>query len=176
MLNDEIVPGNTESTKVSLLLLIEREQINLKVAQTLGNDKVQVGFLENFVWTCGKILHDALGGFQYGVPVIKYDRRGFKPRPRQLLLTNTFAVLVDRTKIKQRFDYAALRGKSGFISSVLRRLCAGFQDVQSAKWDTLMSFKCPERMCFFQPICHKRHQSRPKDKLMSGTMQCYSIS
>uniref|UniRef100_A0A8C4IMM1 Myosin-Ic n=1 Tax=Dicentrarchus labrax TaxID=13489 RepID=A0A8C4IMM1_DICLA len=66
---------------------LEREQINLKVVQTLGNDK-------------------------YGVAVIKYDRRGFKPRPRQLLLTNTFAVLVDRTKIKQRIDYAALRGIS----------------------------------------------------------------
>uniref|UniRef100_A0A3Q1CC80 Myosin motor domain-containing protein n=1 Tax=Amphiprion ocellaris TaxID=80972 RepID=A0A3Q1CC80_AMPOC len=68
---------------------LEREQINLKVIQTLGSDKVQ-----------------------YGVSVIKYDRRGFKPRPRQLLLTNTFAVLVDRTKIKQRIDYAALRGIS----------------------------------------------------------------
>uniref|UniRef100_A0A671Y6E2 Myosin Ic, paralog a n=1 Tax=Sparus aurata TaxID=8175 RepID=A0A671Y6E2_SPAAU len=56
---------------------------------TLGNDKVQ-----------------------YGVSVIKYDRRGFKPRPRQLLLTNTFAVLVDRTKIKQRMDYSAMRGIS----------------------------------------------------------------
>uniref|UniRef100_A0AAQ5Y0I5 Myosin motor domain-containing protein n=1 Tax=Amphiprion ocellaris TaxID=80972 RepID=A0AAQ5Y0I5_AMPOC len=66
---------------------LEREQINLKVIQTLGSDK-------------------------YGVSVIKYDRRGFKPRPRQLLLTNTFAVLVDRTKIKQRIDYAALRGIS----------------------------------------------------------------
>lgn len=49
---------------------------------------------------------------QYGVSVIKYDRRGFKPRPRQLLLTNTFAVLVDRTKIKQRMDYTALRGET----------------------------------------------------------------
>ncbi|KAK5618851.1 Unconventional myosin-Ic [Crenichthys baileyi] len=68
---------------------LEREQISLKVLQTLGSEKVQ-----------------------YGVSVIKYDRRGFKPRPRQLLLTNTFAVLVDRTKIKQRMDYAALRGIS----------------------------------------------------------------
>ncbi|XP_077961187.1 unconventional myosin-Ic [Gasterosteus aculeatus] len=68
---------------------LEREQINLKVVQTLGSDKVQ-----------------------YGVPVVKYDRRGFKPRPRQLLLTNTFAVLVDKTKIKRRIDYAALRGIS----------------------------------------------------------------
>ncbi|TMS14289.1 Unconventional myosin-Ic [Larimichthys crocea] len=67
---------------------LEREQISLKVVQTLGNDKVQ-----------------------YGVSVIKYDRRGFKPRPRQLLLTNAFAVLVDKTKIKQRIDYAALRGE-----------------------------------------------------------------
>lgn len=54
----------------------------------------------------------SLCAFQYGVPVIKYDRRGFKPRPRQLLLTNTFAVLVDRTKIKQRLDYSALRGEN----------------------------------------------------------------
>ncbi|XP_038152560.1 unconventional myosin-Ic isoform X1 [Cyprinodon tularosa] len=75
---------------------LERDQISLKVLQTLGSEKVQ-----------------------YGVSVIKYDRRGFKPRPRQLLLTNTFAVLVDRTKIKQRMDYTALRGIS--VSS----LCDG---------------------------------------------------
>uniref|UniRef100_A0A3Q2DGK3 Myosin Ic, paralog a n=1 Tax=Cyprinodon variegatus TaxID=28743 RepID=A0A3Q2DGK3_CYPVA len=80
---------------------LERDQISLKVLQTLGSEKVQVGL--NL----------------YGVSVIKYDRRGFKPRPRQLLLTNTFAVLVDRTKIKQRMDYTALRGIS--VSS----LCDG---------------------------------------------------
>uniref|UniRef100_A0A3P9LMT0 Myosin Ic, paralog a n=2 Tax=Oryzias latipes TaxID=8090 RepID=A0A3P9LMT0_ORYLA len=68
---------------------LEREQISLKVLQTLGSEKVQ-----------------------YGVSVIKYDRRGFKPRPRQLLLTNTFALLVDRSKIKQKIDYASLRGIS----------------------------------------------------------------
>ncbi|KAM4620151.1 unconventional myosin-Ic isoform 2-T2 [Polymixia lowei] len=68
---------------------LENEQINLKVIQTLGSDKVQ-----------------------YGVPVTKYDRRGFKARPRQLLLTASSAVLVDKTKIKQRVDYAALRGIS----------------------------------------------------------------
>uniref|UniRef100_A0A8C5DWR4 Unconventional myosin-Ic-like n=1 Tax=Gouania willdenowi TaxID=441366 RepID=A0A8C5DWR4_GOUWI len=68
---------------------LEREQISLKVIQSLGSDKVQ-----------------------YGVPVVKYDRRGFKPHTRQLLLTNTFAVIVDRNKIKQRIDYAALRGIS----------------------------------------------------------------
>uniref|UniRef100_A0A668ASF7 Myosin Ic, paralog a n=1 Tax=Myripristis murdjan TaxID=586833 RepID=A0A668ASF7_9TELE len=75
--------------KLFLGTRLENEQINLKVIQTLGNDKVQ-----------------------YGVPVTKYDRRGFKARPRQLLLTSSFAVLVDRTKIKQRIDYPALRGIS----------------------------------------------------------------
>uniref|UniRef100_A0A1A7XSK4 Myosin IC n=2 Tax=Iconisemion striatum TaxID=60296 RepID=A0A1A7XSK4_9TELE len=73
---------------------LEREQISLKVLQTLGSEKVQ-----------------------YGVSVIKYDRRGFKPRARQLLLMNSFAVLVDRTKIKQRIDYATLRGIS--VSSLM---------------------------------------------------------
>uniref|UniRef100_A0A668AZE1 Myosin Ic, paralog a n=1 Tax=Myripristis murdjan TaxID=586833 RepID=A0A668AZE1_9TELE len=72
--------------KLFLGTRLENEQINLKVIQTLGNDK-------------------------YGVPVTKYDRRGFKARPRQLLLTSSFAVLVDRTKIKQRIDYPALRGE-----------------------------------------------------------------
>lgn len=65
-------------------------------------------------WKENVLLSNAavsLCAFQYGVPVIKYDRSGFKPRPRQLLLTNTFAVLVDRTKIKQRLDYSALRGE-----------------------------------------------------------------
>ncbi|KAF7205941.1 unconventional myosin-Ic isoform X1 [Nothobranchius furzeri] len=73
---------------------LEREQISLKVLQTLGSEKVQ-----------------------YGISVIKYDRRGFKPRARQLLLMNSFAVLVDRTKIKQRIDYAILRGIS--VSSLM---------------------------------------------------------
>uniref|UniRef100_A0A8C5FDK9 Unconventional myosin-Ic-like n=1 Tax=Gadus morhua TaxID=8049 RepID=A0A8C5FDK9_GADMO len=48
----------------------------------------------------------------YGVSVIKYDRRGFKPRPRQLLLTGSAIILVEKTKIKQRIDYDALRGIS----------------------------------------------------------------
>uniref|UniRef100_A0A8C5ADQ1 Unconventional myosin-Ic-like n=1 Tax=Gadus morhua TaxID=8049 RepID=A0A8C5ADQ1_GADMO len=60
------------------------EHINLKVVQTLGSEKVQ-----------------------YGVSVIKYDRRGFKPRPRQLLLTGSAIILVEKTKIKQRIDYDA---------------------------------------------------------------------
>uniref|UniRef100_A0A668AIM0 Myosin Ic, paralog a n=1 Tax=Myripristis murdjan TaxID=586833 RepID=A0A668AIM0_9TELE len=91
--------------KLFLGTRLENEQINLKVIQTLGNDKVQ-----------------------YGVPVTKYDRRGFKARPRQLLLTSSFAVLVDRTKIKQRIDYPALRGESG-VKGSKRDLCLPQGDV-----------------------------------------------
>ncbi|KAJ3589450.1 hypothetical protein NHX12_010295 [Muraenolepis orangiensis] len=90
----EIFRGQKDCYPVSVATLflgsrLESEQVNLKVVQTLGSDKVQ-----------------------YGVAVTKYDRRGFKPRPRQLLLTSSAIVLVDKTKIKQRIDYNSLRGIS----------------------------------------------------------------
>lgn len=47
---------------------------------------------------------------QYSVPVTKYNRNGFKPRPRQLVLTQTAAYVVDEAKIKQRVLYAFLKG------------------------------------------------------------------
>uniref|UniRef100_A0A3B5MTI6 Myosin IHa n=1 Tax=Xiphophorus couchianus TaxID=32473 RepID=A0A3B5MTI6_9TELE len=46
------------------------------------------------------------------VPVIKYDRNGFKPRPRQFILTKTAAYLVEEAKIKQRVSYNSLKGIS----------------------------------------------------------------
>uniref|UniRef100_A0A8C7PEG5 Myosin Ic, paralog a n=1 Tax=Oncorhynchus mykiss TaxID=8022 RepID=A0A8C7PEG5_ONCMY len=48
----------------------------------------------------------------YGIAVTKYDRRGYKARPRQLLLTSSFAMLVAEAKLKQRIDYATLRSIS----------------------------------------------------------------
>lgn len=48
---------------------------------------------------------------QYGIPVIKYDRKGFKARPRQLLLTQKAAYVVELAKIKQKIEYSVLRGK-----------------------------------------------------------------
>ncbi|XP_063058785.1 unconventional myosin-Ic [Engraulis encrasicolus] len=71
--------------KLFLGTRLEADQINLKVIQTLGNDRMK-----------------------YGVPVIKYDRHGFKPRPRQLLLTASAVVLVQEAKIKQKVDYGTL--------------------------------------------------------------------
>ena len=41
----------------------------------------------------------------------KYDRKGYKARPRQLLLTSNSAVIVEEAKLKQRIDYAALKGQ-----------------------------------------------------------------
>lgn len=41
---------HTTFTKIFPLLCTEREQINLKVVQTLGNDKVQVGFTGIFLY------------------------------------------------------------------------------------------------------------------------------
>uniref|UniRef100_A0A672T1S3 Myosin IH n=1 Tax=Sinocyclocheilus grahami TaxID=75366 RepID=A0A672T1S3_SINGR len=52
------------------------------------------------------------------VPVVKYDRNGFKPRPRQLILTQAAVYLVEEAKIKQRVDYVSLKG--GVHISTLR--------------------------------------------------------
>ncbi|XP_060800201.1 myosin Ic, paralog b isoform X2 [Neoarius graeffei] len=65
------------------------EDINPKVLQGLGNEKMK-----------------------YAVPVTKYDRRGYKPRSRQLLLTGSSAIIVEETKLKQRIDYSTLKGIS----------------------------------------------------------------
>ncbi|XP_063061883.1 myosin Ic, paralog b isoform X2 [Engraulis encrasicolus] len=65
------------------------EDINPKVLQTLGTEKMK-----------------------YAVPVTKYDRKGYKPRTRQLLLTGSSAIIVEEAKTKQRIDYNALKGVS----------------------------------------------------------------
>ncbi|XP_072548925.1 unconventional myosin-Ih [Salminus brasiliensis] len=51
-------------------------------------------------------------GIKYSVPVIKYDRNGFRSRFRQLVLTQIAAYLVDEAKIKQRVEYSSLKGVS----------------------------------------------------------------
>ncbi|XP_048857426.1 LOW QUALITY PROTEIN: unconventional myosin-Ic-like [Brienomyrus brachyistius] len=68
---------------------LNREDINPKVLQVLGDDTVL-----------------------YGVAVTKYDRRGYRPRQRQLLLGSAFAIVVEEAKLKQRIDYETLIGIS----------------------------------------------------------------
>uniref|UniRef100_A0A452GVK2 Uncharacterized protein n=1 Tax=Gopherus agassizii TaxID=38772 RepID=A0A452GVK2_9SAUR len=50
--------------------------------------------------------------FQYGTRVVKYNRNGFKARERQLVLTQSAAYVVEMAKIKQKIDYATLKGVS----------------------------------------------------------------
>ncbi|MEQ2274979.1 Unconventional myosin-Ih, partial [Xenotaenia resolanae] len=66
---------------------IALEDINLKVRQTVQHEHIK-----------------------YSVPVVKYDRNGFRPRLRQLIFTQEAAYLVEETKIKQRIDYSSLKG------------------------------------------------------------------
>ncbi|XP_047447962.1 unconventional myosin-Ih [Mugil cephalus] len=68
---------------------ISEQDINMRVLQMIRNEHIK-----------------------YSVPVIKYDRNGFKPRPRQLILTQTAAYLIEETKIKQRVLYTSLKGIS----------------------------------------------------------------
>ncbi|KAM9857812.1 unconventional myosin-Ih [Aulostomus maculatus] len=68
---------------------ISDQDINLRVLQMIGNEHIK-----------------------YSVPVIKYNRNGFKPAPRQLILTQTAAYVVDDAKIKQRVLYTSLKGIS----------------------------------------------------------------
>uniref|UniRef100_A0A8D0CG60 Myosin IHb n=1 Tax=Scleropages formosus TaxID=113540 RepID=A0A8D0CG60_SCLFO len=53
-----------------------------------------------------------LGPTFYSVLVVKYDRNGFRPRQRQLVLTQAAAYLVEEAKIKQRVEYGSLKGVS----------------------------------------------------------------
>lgn len=48
--------------------------------------------------------------YQYSVPVVKYDRNGFRPRLRQLIFTQEAAYLVEEAKIKQRIHFNSLKG------------------------------------------------------------------
>ncbi|XP_006015204.1 unconventional myosin-Ih isoform X1 [Alligator sinensis] len=49
---------------------------------------------------------------KYVTQVVKYDRNGFKPRERQLVFTTVAAYVVEMAKIKQRIEYATLKGIS----------------------------------------------------------------
>uniref|UniRef100_H3DEN5 Myosin IH n=1 Tax=Tetraodon nigroviridis TaxID=99883 RepID=H3DEN5_TETNG len=68
---------------------ISEQDINIRVLQMIRNEHIK-----------------------YSVPVVKYNRNGFKPRARQLILTQTAAYVVEEAKIKQRVLYTFLKGIS----------------------------------------------------------------
>ncbi|XP_034056207.1 unconventional myosin-Ih [Gymnodraco acuticeps] len=94
LLTSSIFKGKKESYPQSIAqpfvdTRISEQEINMRVLQTIRNEHIK-----------------------YGVPVIKYDRNGFKPRPRQLVLTQTAAYVIEEAKIKQRVLYTSLKGIS----------------------------------------------------------------
>lgn len=68
---------------------IMTNEINSKVLQIIESDSIK-----------------------YAVAVTKYDRNGYRARPRQLLITPSSAFLVEEAKVKQTIDYTNLRGIS----------------------------------------------------------------
>ncbi|CAJ1070558.1 LOW QUALITY PROTEIN: unconventional myosin-Ih [Xyrichtys novacula] len=68
---------------------------------------------------------------KYSVPVVKYDRNGFRPRPRQLIFSQEAAYLVEEAKIKQRIDYRSLKGVSvSNLSDNFLILHVAFDDIK----------------------------------------------
>ncbi|XP_076007246.1 unconventional myosin-Ih [Genypterus blacodes] len=68
---------------------ISEQDIHVKVQQLIRNEQIK-----------------------YSVPAIKYDGKGFKPRPRQLILTKAAAYLVEEAKIREKVLYTSLKGIS----------------------------------------------------------------
>uniref|UniRef100_A0A3Q4BQP0 Uncharacterized protein n=1 Tax=Mola mola TaxID=94237 RepID=A0A3Q4BQP0_MOLML len=94
VITSSIFKGKKESYPQSVALpfvdtRISEQKINMRVLQMIRNEHVK-----------------------YCVPVIKYNRNGFKPRPRQLILTKTAVYVVEDAKIKQRVLYTFLKGIS----------------------------------------------------------------
>uniref|UniRef100_A0A667ZSR4 Myosin IH n=1 Tax=Myripristis murdjan TaxID=586833 RepID=A0A667ZSR4_9TELE len=94
VITSNIFKGKKDSYPQSIAQPFEKTRIsgyiyiNVKVLQMIRNEQIK-----------------------YSVPVIKYDRNGFKPRPRQLILTQTAAYVVEEAKIKQRVLYTSLKGQ-----------------------------------------------------------------
>ncbi|KTF72463.1 hypothetical protein cypCar_00034826 [Cyprinus carpio] len=89
-----IFKGNKDSYPSSIAVSfvdtrINEQDINMRILQTIRHERIK-----------------------YSVPVVKYDRNGFKSRPRQLVLTQAAVYLVEEAKIKQRVDYVSLKGAS----------------------------------------------------------------
>ncbi|CAL8348032.1 unnamed protein product [Lota lota] len=96
---------------------ISEQDINMKVLQMIRSERIK-----------------------YSVPVVKYDRKGFKPRPRQLLLTQSAAYLVEEAKIKQKVLYASLKGIS--VSNLTDDIIVLHIPCEDAKQKGDLVFQC----------------------------------
>ncbi|XP_019394390.1 PREDICTED: unconventional myosin-Ih isoform X1 [Crocodylus porosus] len=88
---------------------------------------------------------------KYVTQVVKYDRNGFKPRERQLVFTTVAAYVVEMAKIKQRIEYATLKGIS--LSNLNDRILVIHipQDNKDKKGDVILQcehiFETVTKLC-----------------------------
>uniref|UniRef100_A0A8C5BD20 Myosin IH n=1 Tax=Gadus morhua TaxID=8049 RepID=A0A8C5BD20_GADMO len=87
-----------------------------------------------------RIVNGHLVNLHSSVPVVKYDRKGFKPRPRQILLTTSAAYLVEEAKIKQRVLYTSLKGIS--VSNLTDDIVVLHITCEDAKQKGDLVFQC----------------------------------
>uniref|UniRef100_A0ABM5F1L6 Unconventional myosin-Ih isoform X1 n=2 Tax=Pogona vitticeps TaxID=103695 RepID=A0ABM5F1L6_9SAUR len=90
---------------------------------------------------------------KYVTPVVKYDRNGFKPRERLLVLTRVAAYVVEVAKIKQKMEYAALKGIStSSLSDGIVVIHVG-EDNKQEKGDAILQcehvFETVTKLCLF---------------------------
>uniref|UniRef100_A0A3B3CY73 TH1 domain-containing protein n=1 Tax=Oryzias melastigma TaxID=30732 RepID=A0A3B3CY73_ORYME len=102
-------------SRIFLDTRIALEDINTRVLQMIRHEHIKVNTDKSICASCLFIfllIRSDLCSPQYSVPVVKYDRNGFRPRLRQLIFTQEAAYLAEEAKIKQRIDYSSLKGVS----------------------------------------------------------------
>lgn len=104
------------------------DDMNPKVLQMIRHEQIKVKHSNlHFIIILSHPLTWCISRPQYSVPVVKYDRNGFRPRLRQLIFTQEAAYMVEEAKIKQRIDYSSLKGDA-IILGHRRVLCdSGFK-------------------------------------------------
>ncbi|XP_068166491.1 unconventional myosin-Ih [Antennarius striatus] len=133
LLTSSIFKGKKESYPQSVAqpfvdTRISEQDINMRVVQIIRNEHIK-----------------------YSVPVIKYDRNGFKPRPRQLILTQTAAYVVDEAKIKQRVLYTSLKGIS--ISNLTDSIIVFHITCEDPKEKGDLVMQCDHLFEFLTKLC-----------------------
>ncbi|KAI4816741.1 hypothetical protein KUCAC02_009054 [Chaenocephalus aceratus] len=109
------VRGITPQSKAQLLLKVQTSSMfkgkKESYPSSVGRPfmDTRIGAEDISIKVLQMIRHEQI---KYSVPVVKYDRNGFRPRFRQLILTKEAAYLVEETKVKQRMDYISLKGVS----------------------------------------------------------------
>uniref|UniRef100_A0AAY4BAR0 Myosin IHb n=1 Tax=Denticeps clupeoides TaxID=299321 RepID=A0AAY4BAR0_9TELE len=94
------------------------QEVQRSVTKHLGTSQILFrGRKENYPFSVARPFADTRISkkdhpLSYSVPVIKYDRNGFRPRFRQLIFTQVAAYLVEEGKVKQRMEFSSLRGVS----------------------------------------------------------------